>query len=130
MRAYRPIAKASGVKRPYERILRGLLVLARFLRGEVDKMTDDATEDKQRQSIYRRIPTDIQDPAALANELLWRVENELPDLWDDEDEVKVVEERKGKRVKRVANGSGKPEPKTMRLLDKPAPSRTWMFQPS
>ncbi|BEI84833.1 hypothetical protein CcaverHIS002_0502340 [Cutaneotrichosporon cavernicola] len=130
LRAYRPTTKAPAVKRPYERILRGLIVLARFLIGEADKMTDEATEDKQRQSIYRRIPTDIQDPAALAHELLWRVENELPDLWEDDDEVKVVGEGKGKRAKRVASGVQKPELKAMRLLDKPAPSRTWKFQPS
>jgi hypothetical protein len=130
LRAYRPTAKVPAVKPPYERVLRGLLVLARFLIGEVDKMTDDATEDKQRQSIYRRIPTDIQDPAALAHELLWRVENELPDFWEDEEEVKVTGDGKGKRTKRIANGSAKPEPKAMRLLDRPAPSRTWKFQPS
>lgn len=131
LRIYRPTAKPPTVKRPHDRVLRGLLALARFLIGQTAMMGNPATEDKQRQLIYRRIPGDIQDPAALAHELLWRVENELPDLWEDEDEVKASDDIKGKRVKRVANGSSKqPEVNTMRLLDRPTPSRTWRFQPS
>lgn len=131
LRTYRPTAKPPAIKRPVERVLRGLLVLARFLIGQTELMGNEATEDKQRQAIYRRIPSEIQDPAALAHELLWRVENELPDLWEDEDEVKAVGDGKGKRGKKAANGGPKqPEQPRMRLLDRPTPSRTWRFQPS
>ncbi|CAK9781731.1 unnamed protein product [Cutaneotrichosporon oleaginosum] len=130
LRAFRPTGKATKRQRPYDRVLRGLLVLARFLISEVDKMTDDATDEKEKQLIYRRIPTDISDPAALAHELLWRVENELPDVWEDEEEVKLVGGRKGKRAKRTENGTAQSEPKAMRLLDKPISSRTWNFKPA
>lgn len=121
LRTYRPTAKPAAQERPHERVLAGLLALARFLISETDTM-GSSTDDKQRQAIYRRIPGDIPDPAALAHELLWRVEKEIPGLG----EAGITEE-KGRGAKRANGGK---EEKGMRLLDRPTPSRTWRFQPS
>lgn len=127
LRSYRPNAKAATVKLPHERVLRGLIVLARFLIDQVDKMEDTAGEEKARRLIWNRIPADVPDPAALAHELLWRVERELPDLWEDNDEVKVAGGGKQRR-KAVSNGTRTPKP--MQLLDRPSVSRVWRFSPS
>lgn len=127
-RSYRPNAKsAEATRAPVERVLRGLVVLARFLIDEVNSMEDSKTEDKQRRLVWNRIPTHVHDPAGLAHELLWRAEQELPDVWEDEDEVKVGGAGKGKKK---ASGPKAPAAKSMRLLNRPTASRTWKFSPS
>lgn len=128
LRNYRPNAKAPTVKLPHDRVLRGLMTLARFLIEQTDKMEDKSTEDKIRKLVWNRIPDEVQDPAALARELLWRVERELPDLWEDEDEVKVSGDGKKRKGKKATNSRS--ASKSMQLLDKPAASRTWRFSPS
>lgn len=130
-RLYRPNAKPSDILLPNERVLGGLVILAKFLIDEVEAMEDSKTEEKQRRAIWNRIPAGVQDPGALAHELLWRVEQELPELWDeDEEEIKVA--TKGRR--RRTNGSSKPVPPpeahSRSLLNKPTISRTWKFNPS
>lgn len=90
-------------------------------------MEDSKTEDKQRRLVWNRIPTHVHDPAGLAHELLWRAEQELPDVWEDEDEVKVGGAGKGKKK---ASGPKAPAAKSMRLLNRPTASRTWKFSPS
>ncbi|KAL1407772.1 JmjC domain-containing histone demethylation protein 1 [Vanrija albida] len=150
LRTYRPGSKPPAVTRPVDRVLRGLVVLARFLIEQVRTMENPNTDDKQRRLIWNRIPNEVQDAGGLAHELLWRVEQELPDSWEDEEEVKVEEKgSKGRKKKALgaSNGSKQSsqpreqsqqprEPslqlreKSLQLLDKPASSRTWRFSPS
>lgn len=129
-RMYRPNARHSDIQLPAERVLSGLVTLAKFLIDEVETMEDSKTEEKQRRAIWNRVPTSVQDPGALAHELLWRVEQELPELWEeDEEEVKVANKRRRRRTP----GSSRPVPtlgaQPRPLLDKPTISRTWKFNP-
>lgn len=138
LRTYRPGAKPSTIAKPVSHVLRGLVYLARFLIRQVQMMEDPKTDDKHRRLIWNRIPNEVQDAGALAHELLWRVEQELPDSWEDEEEVKVEEAgTKGRKKKgsAVVNGNGSrqtslPRAKSLQLLDKPASSRTWRFSPA
>lgn len=135
LRSYHPNAKATtAVTRPHDRVLHGLVALARFLINEVHTMEDPKTDDKQRKLIWNRIPTGIRDPAGLAHELLWRAEQELPDPWEDEEEVKVVNTGKGKKRaaagKKATAAAGSGSMATMRLLDRPVAARSWKFSPS
>lgn len=112
LRQFRPNGKPSEAKAPYGRVLNGLVVLARFLIQQVAIMEDSATEDKQRRLIWNRIPSEISNPAALALELQWRAERELPGGWEDEDEVKVKPEKAEKKGrKKATNGVSAPAKK-------------------
>lgn len=104
------------------------MALAQFLIDQVNKMEDASAEDKARRLIWNRIPSEIHDSAALAHELLWRVERELPEGWEDGDEVRITND--GKRRPRKSMPNGKVSSSSVKLLDKPPASRTWRFSPS
>jgi F-box/leucine-rich repeat protein 10/11 len=142
LREYKP-NKATDNKQqpPYDRVLRGLVALARFLIQQVQQMENPKVEEKQRRLIWNRIPTGI-DPGPIAHELLWRVEQELPDNWEeDDDDVKISTDKdKGRRKLKsrkstVANGDAsacKPPPQ-LQLLDGPdrsVSSLAWTFSPA
>ncbi|TXT09207.1 hypothetical protein VHUM_02681 [Vanrija humicola] len=130
LRAYRPGAKPATVTKPVDRVLRGLVALAHFLIKQVRMMEDPETDDKHRKLIWNRIPAEVQDPGALAHELLWRVEQELPDSWEDEEEVKVEETGTKGRKKKSSSAAANGSTKSLQLLDKPVSSRTWRFSPA
>jgi F-box/leucine-rich repeat protein 10/11 len=106
LREYRPTKENSG-SLPPDRVLRGLVALARFLIAETERMESPATEDKIRKLVYGRIPPEVADPAALAHELLWRAERELPAGWEEE-EAEVRIDTKGAKGKKRKNGATTP----------------------
>lgn len=58
--------------------MHGLVALSNFLIDQCNTMENTETEDKRRKLIYDRIPDLVKDGPALARELKWRVERELP----------------------------------------------------
>lgn len=107
-RRYRPTAAngKAAAKVPSEHVLRGLRVLAQFLIDQVKRMGNEETEEKIRKMIHGRIPPDIPEPLSLAHELKWRVEDELPDLSEDMDEVQIYGRKKGKTQPKARTGEG------------------------
>lgn len=96
-RRYKPTtANGKTSSLPSEHVLRGLRVLAQFLIDQVKRMGNEETEEKIRKMIHGRIPSDISEPLSLAHELKWRVEDELPGLSEDLDEVQIYGRKKGK----------------------------------
>lgn len=105
-RRYKPSPpNGKGAAIPCEHVLRGLRVLAQFLIDQVRRMHSGETEEKIRKLIHGRIPPDVSEPLSLAHELKWRVEDELPDLSEDLDEVQIYGRKKGK-AKPKSKGDG------------------------
>lgn len=86
-------------------------------------MEDASTEEKKRNLIHGRIPSDaVKDPSGLARELKWRVERELPEL------VEVVQSKVETNGHAVPAGSAKKSTRAT-VLPVKAKSRTWNFDP-
>lgn len=86
-------------------------------------MEDASTEEKKRNLIHGRIPSDaVKDPSGLARELKWRVERELPEL------VEVVQSKVETNGHAVPAVSAKKSTRAT-VLPVKAKSRTWNFEP-
>jgi hypothetical protein len=84
-------------------VLRGLLELANFLKGQADVIEDTTVEDKVRKAGHERVPVEVKDPSGLARELIWRVRRELGEIEevapvDVKEEVKVKETKSKKKL--------------------------------
>lgn len=96
LRSYKPKVQA---KRPIEIVLKGLLELANFLKGQADVIEDTTAEDKVRKAGNDRVPVEVKDPSGLARELIWRVRRELGESEEVAPPVDVKEEVKVKETK-------------------------------
>jgi F-box/leucine-rich repeat protein 10/11 len=81
--------------------MHGLVALADFLIGQCDIMENTDTEDKRRKLIYDRIPDVVKDGPALARELKWRVQRELPKVEAEETVTVKAEDGAVKKEKAV-----------------------------
>ena len=76
--SYRPRTTNPKPSLPSKRVLHGLIALAEFLEDQVQKMENEAEEEKARKLIHDRIPDVVKDPYTLAIELRARATRALP----------------------------------------------------
>lgn len=111
-------------KAPSERVLHGLLALANFLIAQCDAMEDETTEEKRRKLIHDRIPDKFKDGPALARELKWRIQRELPEHGHEDDEGGED------NVKRETNKERTMKKRATAIIPVKSKSRIWNFSPS
>lgn len=102
--------------------------MADFLIGQCDIMESGDTEDKRRKLIYDRIPEKVKDAPALARELKWRVERELPECERNHEHMREIE-----YARTVKKESGKentrPKKRSTPIVPSKSKSRVWNFSP-
>lgn len=93
-------------------------------------MENATTEEKKRKWIYDRIPHDrVQDPAALARELKWRVQAALGPDEEEEEEVAMHTSSGSGRASKKRKLTAGVEEKQKRSIVFASPARTKNFQP-